>query len=867
MAGSKSIFTAFLVIVSGIFTGNVNAQNQKLSNGEWIKEWFLAGPFSLTESSDETRHLPGFETDFLAGYGGESNPVIKEGLKIKTGGKSVKWIKYSGVDFVVNLDKLISNESFVTAYAFTEINSEFEGLSLLALGSNDGGRLWFNGELVWDCQDARGFSPDDDVIPVSVKKGKNTILLKVEERGNRWEFGARFLPFNLAKFVADQTLFRVITDNRGNAELLFNQAEQIAKEIFKSVHLEIKNSNSGIETWRGDWTVQQKMVLPVANDNYQQNLLKITATLTDGSGWEKQIPFASGIPVDQVLFENGKTEYSIIIGSDASESEKWAANELQHWLKEISGATFPVKSDKGINNGKEIIVGYNSRSAALLPEEFKKPADKDEIFHYQNYGSSVLLWGGKERGTMYAVFSFLENELGCRWYTPSVTVVPKREKFSFRYLNHAESPTLQVRNDFYYEAFNPVWAARNKMNGTLGFNKTTPQPGGTENYWSVHTFYPLMPPAEFYDKHPEYYSLIDGKRIHDHAQLCLTNPDVLNIITERLKKQMRENPEYLIYDVSQNDWRNPCQCDKCQAIAKKEGSESGPVIWFVNQVADRIKDEFPDKYVGTLAYQYTRNPPLNVVPRENVVVRFCSIECCFAHDFKSCPENREFMKDLEGWAAVAPHMYIWDYVVNFSHYIMPYPNFNVIQPNIKTFLENKSIGIMEQAAYQSRGGEFAELRAYLISKLLWNVNVDAEEVINDFMFGYYGRSGQYVREYFDFLHSRLTPETHIHLGLRPDDVLFSGDFVSEAEKIFDNAEKVADNDEIKHRVEMARLPLMYLKCKRTPNEAIYDGTYERFNQIVKREGITHFAEAGVPQAEAFHRQMEAAKAELSKGDK
>lgn len=673
------------------------------------------------------------------------------------------------------------------------------------------------------------------------------------------------MPFNLKEFVPTQTLFRVITDGKGVAGLHFNLKESIAKELFKSVHLEITDCNSGNEIWSGNWPIQQKMVLPVTGENYQQNLLKITATLTDGSLWKKEISFASGIPVNHVLFENGKTEYSINVGSDASESEKWAATELQHWLLEISGASFPIRTGGDNNNGKEIIIGYNSHSAALLSKEIKKPADTDETLHYKNVGASILLWGGKERGTMYSVFSFLEKELGCRWYTPSVTVVPEREKFSFQSLNHTESPSLQVRNDFYFEAFNPIWAAHNRMNGTLGFSKTNPQPGGTENYWSVHTFYPLMPPAEFYDKHPEYYSLIDGKRIHDHAQLCLTNPDVLKIITERIQKQMRENPEYLIYDVSQNDWRNPCQCDKCQAIAKKEGGESGPIIWFVNQVAESVEKEFPNKFIGTLAYQYTRTPPKNIKPRNNVVVRLCSIECCFAHDFVTCPENQSFLADLKGWSAIAPHMYIWDYVVNFSHYIMPYPNFNVLQSNIKTLQKNNSIGIMEQAAYQSRGGEFAELRAYLISKLLWNMDCNVENVLNDFMYGYYGRSGQFVREYFDFLHSRLTPETHIHLGLRPDDVLFSGDFVSEAEKIFDQAERVADNEEIRRRVEMARLPLMYLKCKRTPNEAVYDGTYERFNQIVKREGITHFAEAGVPHMESFHRQMEAVQSELTKG--
>jgi hypothetical protein len=454
---------------------------------------------------------------------------------------------------------------------------------------------------------------------------------------------------------------------------------------------------------------------------------------------------------------------------------------------------------------------------------------------------------------MYGVFEFLERELGCRWYTPTVSIIPKRQELKFVWFDHAEKPGVRVRNDFYFEAFDPTWAARNKMNGAMGYRE---QPGGIESYWSVHTFFPLMPPDEFYKKHPEYYSLIDGKRIFERAQLCLTNPDVLRIMTDRIRKRMRESPEYLIYDVSQNDWYNPCQCDKCQAIAKEKGGESAVVIWFVNQVAEAIEKEFPDKFIGTLAYQYTRTPPKNISPRNNVVVRLCSIECCFAHDFNSCPENKSFLEDLKGWSAIAPHMYIWDYVVNFGHYVMPYPNFRVLQSNIQSFRDNNAIGIMEQAAYQSRGGEFSELRAYLISKLLWNPECNTEAVINDFMPGYYGRAGKFIRQYFDLLHNRITPDTHIHLGLTPGDLIFSDDFVQQSYDIFREAIKVADNDDIVRRVEMCSLPVLYLKCRRTPTIARQDGTYESFCRIAKRENVTHYSEAGEVERRAFHNFVE-----------
>jgi hypothetical protein len=596
----------------------------------------------------------------------------------------------------------------------------------------------------------------------------------------------------------------------------------------------------------------------------------LKVALKSGAILERKIDFTAGKRVEFALFSNGKSDYRISLAANASESEKWAAKELQHWLMEISGVELPLVAEDSTFHGPQIFIGtptfapsgsssshFPTLTPSYLPSSQSslsttEPASQ-ESFRYFNLGPSIYITGGQQRGTMYGVFEFLERELGCRWYTPTVSIIPKRQELKFVWFDHAEKPGVRVRNDFYFEAFDPTWAARNKMNGAMGYRE---QPGGIESYWSVHTFFPLMPPDEFYKKHPEYYSLIDGKRIFERAQLCLSNPDVLRIMTDRIRKRMRESPEYLIYDVSQNDWYNPCQCDKCQAIAKEKGGESAVVIWFVNQVAEAIEKEFPDKFIGTLAYQYTRTPPKNISPRNNVVVRLCSIECCFAHDFKSCPENKSFLEDLKGWSAIAPHMYIWDYVVNFGHYVMPYPNFRVLQSNIQSFRDNNAIGIMEQAAYQSRGGEFSELRAYLISKLLWNPECNTEAVINDFMSGYYGRAGKFIRQYFDLLHNRITPDTHIHLGLTPGDLIFSDDFVQQSYDLFREAIKVADNDDIVRRVEMCSLPVLYLKCRRTPTIARQDGTYESFCRIAKRENVTHYSEAGEVERRAFHNYVE-----------
>lgn len=554
--------------------------------------------------------------------------------------------------------------------------------------------------------------------------------------------------------------------------------------------------------------------------------------------------------------------YKIVLSPFASESEKWAAEELQHWLYEIGNEYLAIEKYDTTYAGPKIVLGYHdiikTKTGASVP------VDHDESFHYFSSGKDIFIYGGKQRGTMYGVFSFLENEFGCRWYTPRVTVIPKKQKLVFGSYDYKSAPGIQVRNDFYFEAFDPIWAARNKMNGRMDYVK---QPGGVEGFWAVHTFYPLMPPSEFFDKHPEYYSLISGKRTfelnknnrHEWAQLCLSNKEVLRIMTERIKQKIRQNPEYMIYDVSQNDYYNACECDKCQAIVKKEGgAESGLMIWFVNQVAESVEKEFPGKYIGTLAYQYTRTPPLNIKPRKNVVVRLCPIEACVAHDLKSCERNKSFLNDMQKWSAISPQLYIWDYVVNFANYTMPYPNFAVLQSNIKTFRENKSIGIMEQAAYQSRGGEFSELKAYLIAKLLWNPDINTNEIIDDFMYGYYGRSGRYIKKYFDLAQSLITPEQHMKIGLQPRDPMFTDAFVQQSLGLFKQADHVADNEEIRSRVALSALPVLYLKCMRNPVESRADGTYAEALRIIDKEGVTLMAEHA-SSMERFKKYMQEAK--------
>ena len=530
------------------------------------------------------------------------------------------------------------------------------------------------------------------------------------------------------------------------------------------------------------------------------------------------------------LFKNGKSDYRIVLDRQASPSEKKAAEELQMYIRQISGAELPI-TDDATSRGRRIFVGFGSAVADITKAQ--KPETDDEGFTYRTVGKDLLIYGGAQRGSMYGVFSFLEDELGVKWLTPKCTVVPSMQKYALSRLDRSEKPALALRYDGHFAVERePVWSAHNKEN--MKWNPTQNDYGNIEAYWNAHTMGQLLPAREFFEKHPEYFSLRDGKRI-PNGQLCLSNPEVLEICKTRLADVMRKNPLFRIYSLSQNDNFSFCQCQKCTAIAEQYGGQSGLMVWFVNQVADAVRDEFPDKFVGTFAYQYTRQPPKGIVPRNNVVIRLCSIECCFAHPLTAgCPQNQAFMNDMERWAEIAPHLFIWDYIVDYAQYISPWPNFQVLGPNIEAFRKNKAIGIYEEAQYQSNGAEFEEMKAWVTTKLLWNPLLDTDSLVQVFIDGYYGKAAPMVMDYYRLCQSLVKPDLHFGIYIRENHPIYSDEFVEKAFALLDNALQTAEDEETRNRVERVRMQPLYLYCKRNREKCKQDGNWDELVRLMRK---------------------------------
>jgi hypothetical protein len=547
------------------------------------------------------------------------------------------------------------------------------------------------------------------------------------------------------------------------------------------------------------------------------------------------------------LADQGISPYRIVLATNAIPSERYAAEELQRYLEKISGVKLPIVSDTESAGSHEILLGNNAhlqqRSTNLNFSDFGSDG-----FALRTDGNHLIIAGGQPRGTLYGVYTLLEEKLGVRWFTPELEVVPQTNRLTLASLDETRVPALQYREVYWTEMMrNADFAARHRLNGEH-YQLTAKHGGCAAVYFPfVHSFDSLIPP-DLYTNHPEYFPLIKGRRASGYVQRCLSNPEVVNLAIARVRQWLKEHPEATIISVSQNDTGNWCQCERCKALDDKEGSPAASLIQFVNAIAADIERDYPNVRIDTLAYQYTRKPPATLRPRRNVIIRLCSIECCFAHPLATCvsAENRRFREDLAAWQPVAPTLYVWDYTPNFAHYQQPFPNFDALQPNVQFFVQHGVKGLFEEGNYSSGGGgEMGPLRAYLLAELLWNPDADVQKHTGEFLAAYYGAAAPKLRAYLELMERQVrNGTTHAYIFDRPQAPYLNEAFLDQADRLLIEGEEAAQSDDQRFRVQVARLPIWYvmLATGRVRDDA-RTNLLQLFLEVARKARISNISES------------------------
>jgi len=437
---------------------------------------------------------------------------------------------------------------------------------------------------------------------------------------------------------------------------------------------------------------------------------------------------------------------AIVITDDAVPSEQYAAEELQWIIEYAAGVSLPI-----VHNPPRSPSVYLGPGAV----DFKTNRMDGEQFRVVVSRKGIAIAGGRPRGTLYGVYDFAERHFGVRFLTRDHTHIPA-PPVALPDTDYVYAPPFAMRYCFSKElTHHPVFSTRLRNNGL----DRPPRLGGKRPHVLLeHTMHQYVPVEKYGDDHPEYFALFDG----EHAlsvpgggpQVNPTHPDVQDIVTEAVKEALLANPELGAISVSpnDNDWYD--ESPRNALIDRREGTHMGQHLVLVNEVARRLARYFPDKRFGTLAYWWTRTPPQRMPVHPNVRIQFATFEAtgAYALDDDRSIRNRAVIADLRRWLDLTSDVWLWHYATNLRHVDLPYGNLRTLDDDLRLFRDLGVRGLFVQLNGRSYAGEFADLKSYVISRLMWEPTLDGNALANEFLELHYGPSADSIRAALDLTH-------------------------------------------------------------------------------------------------------------------
>jgi len=504
-----------------------------------------------------------------------------------------------------------------------------------------------------------------------------------------------------------------------------------------------------------------------------------------------------------VLAERGKAaEYGIVLPEGASLAQRYAADELQKYVGRQTGVRLPVVAAGDAMPKKRIFI---------------RTTDKwgEDGFRLVARPPHVEIEGDAKHGAIYGVYELLERFGGCEWFSSSTETVPELEAFSVPAdLDAVQRPAFVCRDTCWFDAIrNLDFAAKMRLTGP--HFRSEEKLGGQvvsfdSKFYSSHSFRHLMPPEEFFKEHPEYFCERNGFR--EQYQPCLSNPDVRRIAKERLLEHIAGwYPKIKYFTVSQNDNAYYCTCAKCKALDDREGTPAASILDFVNEMADAVKEKYPDVILHTLAYMYSVKAPKTIKARDNVMVVLCSDQCDHSRPMlgNRNRNNQQLVRELANWQRMAKWIEIWDYNANFVCYMIGHPNLKSMQPNLSFYRSRGVTHIYHEGAKEGPHMDLAEMRTWLLGKLLWNPDQPVEPLVERFCEGYFGAAAPYAKKYVDLMHSYSWDESvrPLHMWGNIPAELVPAAFYDAASAIWERAAEAVKDDPVRAaNVRFASIP-------------------------------------------------------------
>lgn len=483
---------------------------------------------------------------------------------------------------------------------------------------------------------------------------------------------------------------------------------------------------------------------------------------------------------DLNLSKNGRTDYVIVKPDKPTKVDGYSITKLADFMKEKTGADFPVVSSDKLPKGKKYIFVGLSKPALKILGKNPLASLKDQEHIAKSVDGDIFLYGKGKHGNMYAVFDFMENVLGWRWYSQfeeptfdverdlTIKSFDRKQKFSFAYRR------LYPREFSYNHGANMGFSEHNvKIKKRYGANCKWLFQSGVESFKynasGVHTLFRYIPPGpeyrikpydfiknkNYFKSNPEFFSMnAKGKRA-SNRQLCFSNPGLRRELTKNILKHIHSEGDNIIISLDAND--NPgkfCYCPECIKLEEQYNSPGGPIYDYLIELCKKLKKEHPKVMVKTLAYRrsQTQKPP--ILPNgeklpDNLIIDFAPIEDSYFADWTHPdPKIQETYQDLKNWGKICKNLQVWIYPNPWgTGETMPVGNVERLINEVRLMKKAGASGVFaDHNGIHDRSG-FSELQTYLLCKLMQNTDCDTNAIIMDFTDHMYGAAAPLMRKY------------------------------------------------------------------------------------------------------------------------
>ena len=563
-----------------------------------------------------------------------------------------------------------------------------------------------------------------------------------------------------------------------------------------------------------------------------------------------------GEPVKVNLLRNGQPAFEILLPAAPSTIDQKAASILKNALDVGTGSSFTIIKEPKAPHGAVFSIGKTK----LYSHSGLKPSIELGAAGYmiQRKNGNFFLIGDNKRGAISPVIALVEEDFGERLYAVVDGLQMPRLASEQIIMLREYRPVFTVRTMFQSESFNAEFQLFNRVGASDSRFEYVPASWGgytaLPKKYFVHTCWQLLPNDKYFATHPEYFSLVNGKRIHQGhgggGHLCWTNPDVRRIVTAKVLKELTTYHSYRLFDISPNDSSGGfCQCKNCQAIAQREGSEAGPLLDFVNCVAQKVKKKYPHVKITTMAYAESKQPPKQLRPADNVIIRLAN-EYSAHYPMFNIDDHNKFLPLLKGWNDIGADIFIWDYVVNYGGWPMPWPNLEVIDHNIDVYAKNGVKALFLQSSHYGPGENQGRLRAWVYAQKMWDPRRKIADLVREFNYGYFGKVASLMQEYSDLLLNewKLYRKNHKVTDSTRRILKLSNNYYPKASQIFKQALKLAAGDKkLLDKVEYEYISILFyrlefLSPKNKADKKQYIKDLELFSKLADKFKVRRITE-------------------------